>query len=125
MRSEGKTYAEILAILKISVPKSTLSDWCKNVPLPSSYLDKINSLNASSFNKARKMAWISNRIKREKLLATLELENQVIIQKIKEKDKDFLKLALSFLYLGEGAKWESHSGAMLGSSDPDIIRLYI
>ncbi len=29
------------------------------------------------------------------------------------------------LHLGEGAKWKSHRGLMLGSSDPDIIRLYI
>ncbi|MDO8582220.1 MAG: hypothetical protein Q7S16_05105, partial [bacterium] len=46
-----------------------------------------------------------------------------LIEKI--KDKSTLKLALAFLYLGEGSKWRSHSGAMLGSSDPDIIRLYI
>lgn len=29
------------------------------------------------------------------------------------------------LYLGEGSKWKSHRGLALGSSDPQIIKLYI
>lgn len=34
-------------------------------------------------------------------------------------------MILSFLYLGEGAKRGSHSGIQLGSSDQDIIKLYL
>ncbi len=43
----------------------------------------------------------------------------------KLKDKNIKKIALAILYLGEGNKWKSHRGLMLGSSDPDIINLYI
>ncbi|MDO8581531.1 MAG: hypothetical protein Q7S16_01535, partial [bacterium] len=114
LRSQGKTYAEILDELKMAIPKGTLSDWCADVPLPSWYQNKIDTLNTASFSKAQRTAWASNRIKREKFLATLEADNQYLIEKI--KDKSTLKLALAFLYLGEGSKWRSHSGAMLGSS---------
>ncbi|OGI82361.1 hypothetical protein A3G53_01240 [Candidatus Nomurabacteria bacterium RIFCSPLOWO2_12_FULL_44_11] len=46
---------------------------------------------------------------------------------MKRKIKDILvlKMILSVLYLGEGTKWKGHSGMVLGSSDPNIILLYI
>jgi len=34
-------------------------------------------------------------------------------------------MLLAFLYLGEGSKWSGHSGLMLGSSDNNIIKLYL
>ena len=40
-------------------------------------------------------------------------------------DRDVQKIMLAMLYLGEGSKWRSHSGLMLGSSDPSIIKLYV
>lgn len=123
LRSEGKTYSEIMSILGIRLPKSTISDWCSNVPLPSWYTEKILKINNKNFNKAQKMAWASNKIKRERLLKNL-LDN---IEHLKHriKDRDILKMLLAMLYLGEGSKWKYHSGLMLGSSDPEIINLYI
>jgi hypothetical protein len=69
------------------------------------------------------MAWASNKAKRERLLYALAANTVHLTEKL--KDKDVLKLLLSMLYLGEGSKWKSHHGLVLGSSDPDIIRLYI
>ncbi len=122
-RSQGKTYAEIMKSLKISVPKSTISGWCSDVKLPSWYQQKIDQLNKKSFSKAQKMAWASNKIKRERLINEIISKVSNITEKI--KDRDVLKVILSVLYLGEGTKWKTHRGLILGNSDPGTIKLYI
>lgn len=123
LRTRGKTYSEIMQILKIRLPKSTISSWCGDVTLPEWYCEKIKKLNNSNFSKAQKMAWASNKVKRERLLSRLFERNEHLADKI--KDKDLLKMILATLYLGEGAKWRSHRGLQLGSSDPNIILLYM
>ncbi len=123
LRAKGKTFSEIRKELKIAVAKSTLSDWCHTVVMPKWYKAKIDELNKTSFSKARKMSWASTRLRRENLLKTLRERNNSLPEKI--KDSDTLKIILAILYLGEGSKWRSHSGLQLGSSDPNIILLYI
>lgn len=123
LRSQGKTYSEIIKSLKITVPKSTISSWCSDVKLPPWYQDKINRLNKKNFNKAQKMAWVSNKIKRERFVNEINNKATRIAGKI--KDKDVLRVILSVLYLGEGTKWKYHSGLMLGNSDSNTIKLYI
>ena len=123
LRSKAYTYSEIMETLNISVPKSTISNWCHDVILPAWYQKKIDKLNVKSFSKAQKMAWVSNKMKRERFLRGLVRHNDHLIKKL--GDKDVLKMLLSILYLGEGSKWKSHSGLVLGSSDPNIILLYM
>lgn len=123
LRADGKTYFEIMRELKIKLPKSTMSKWCQGVVLPKWYKDKIKELNHKSFSKAQQMAWVSNKIKRERFLHELLINNNHLKKKL--HDRDIPKMLLAFLYLGEGAKWKSHSGLMLGSSDPNIVLLYI
>lgn len=122
LRSDGKTYSEIKKILGVNIPKSTLSNWCRNIKLPNWYEEKIKKLNKKNFNKARKIAWANNQKKREDFLKSIENE---AIKNISHLNKANLKIILAILYLGEGAKWKGHSGLMLGSSDPNIILLYI
>jgi len=123
LRTQGHTYSEINQVLKLSIPKATLSGWCKGVVLPEWYQQKINKLNQENYEKARKLAWTANKIKRERFLQELLNNIRPLQQKI--KDRDVLKMILAALYLGEGTKWKGHSGLMLGSSDANIIRLYI
>ena len=122
IRSRGKTYLEIKNSLGINVPKSTLSDWCTDVVLPDWYIDRIDKLNDKNLSNGRKIALISNKLKQEKLLEYIYQKNLYIKKKL--KDKTLLKLLLAILYLGEGSKWKSHRGLVLGSSDPNIIKLY-
>lgn len=122
LRSQGKTYTEIQKLLNISIPKSTLSNWCDGVALPDWYNEKIRELHYKSFTKAQAMAWASMRRKREFFLDQIKEEAKKIIEKL---DLANLKIVLAMLYLGEGAKWQGHSGLLLGSSDPKIILLYI
>jgi len=104
------------------MPKSTLSNWCQNIVLPIWYNKKIEELNRKSFTKAQAMAWASTKKKRELYLKGVRKEASTILKKFNQEG---LKIALAMLYLGEGAKWKSHSGLSLGSSDPHIILLYM
>jgi hypothetical protein len=60
LRKRGKTYSEIKQILNVFIPKSTLSDWCKNLPLPEKYYKKIKAINVKSQKGALK-AWKQKR----------------------------------------------------------------
>ena len=122
LRSRGKTYTEIQQFLDISMPKSTLSDWCRDVILPDWYTAKIKDLNRKSFTKAQAMARVSMKRKRELFLEKVRQEAKHVIKKL---NLEALKIILAILYLGEGAKWKSHSGLLLGSSDPVVVLLYI
>jgi len=122
LRKSGKTYGEIQKIIGKSIPKSTLSYWCHNLPLPLDYQRKIKDYNKFNLNKARKIALAVNRVKREKYLSGIRDRNAKFFGNINLKTE---KLALAMLYLGEGSKWKSHRGLMLGSSDSDIIKIYL
>lgn len=123
LRSRGKTYSEIMNTLGIKLPKSTMAEWCRGVKLPDSYWNKLDKINKYNYIKARKAAWLASKQKRERFLNELLKNNEILKNKI--GDKDILKIILAILYLGEGAKWKGHHGLMLGSSEPDIINLYI
>lgn len=123
LRAKGKTYREIKQILGVNLPKSTLSYWCKGVPMPKLYAQKIEQFNKQNIKKAQKAAWRVHKRNRQQFLDGLIRKNLHLYDKI--KDKDVLKMLLAFLYLGEGAKWHSHRGLSLGSSDPIIIKIYM
>jgi len=123
LRSQGKTYSEILKVIKLDIPKSTISGWCSNIELPQWYQNKIDELNKSSLTKAQKMSLVANNAKRERIISEIVKEAKIITKSL--KDKNMLKVILAILYLGEGSKWKSHRGLSLGSSDPTIIKLYI
>ena len=122
LRTDGRTYSEIQKTLGISIPKSTLSSWCQNVILPDWYKAKIQELNNKNFTKAQAMAHASIRRRRDLFLKEVRRESTIVLKKF---NKEGLKVALAMLYLGEGAKWRGHSGLSLGSSDPNIILLYV
>ena len=122
LRKRGKTYSEIKNNLRKIIPESTLSYWCKGVLLPPEYYRKIKILNEINREKGRKIALEINKRKRDDFLKEVRQEAITILRKLNRKS---LKIALAMLYLGEGAKWKSHSGLLLGSSDPEVILLYI
>jgi len=122
LRSEGKTYTEINQHLKLSIPRSSLSHICKNIPLPDNYAKKVKILNKKHLIMAREAAVLAakSNFKVKYSLALVNAKKQ--IGKI---NKDEALLALAMLYLGEGSKRSSFRGLRLGSSDPQIVKLYI
>ncbi len=123
LRSKGKTYTDIRNILNVKIPQSTLTSWCRNIVMPHWYKSKIEKLNIENRRKGRNAVVLMKKIQMQNLLNQLHLTNLYLLKKF--KDKDIKKMLLSMLYLGEGAKWKSHRGLYLGSSDPKIIQLYM
>ncbi len=122
LRKQGKTYSEIQGSFKKAVPKSAISHWCKNIRLSKKQKERIGKIILDNVKISQKAAVAANRLKREKYLNGLEKRNLYLLKKL---NKDTQKIALAMLYLGEGAKWENHRALLLGSSSPDIIKLYL
>ncbi|MBI2190129.1 MAG: hypothetical protein HYU49_01145 [Candidatus Levybacteria bacterium] len=123
LRTQGKTYGEIRTILKLNIPKSTLSEWCKKISLPATYSERITKLNLNNLNKARLIALEINKIKREEFLRVLDQKNLSISKEV--RDYSTAKIALAMLCLGEASKYNSKTAFCLGSSDPRIIIIFL
>lgn len=122
-RTQGKTYGEIKNLLQVNIPKSTLSEWCKNVDLPFSYSERINKLNLNNLNKARLIALEINKIKREEFIKELDRLNLPISKDV--ENLSTAKIALAMLCLGEASKYNTKTAFSLGSSDPRIIIIFL
>lgn len=122
LRKLGKSYGEILDKIG-NIPKSTLKYWVKDVFKDSKYLNVYKKLQQKNLKKARRRALIMNKKRQSEIVG--DIKRSIEHFKFIKYDKDFLKIVLAVLYLGEGAKWKSHRGLQLGSSDPLILNLYI
>jgi hypothetical protein len=125
LRSQGNTYGEIRNLLKISIPKSSLSYICRHVDLPKEYQLRIKEMNNIALDKGRRIALAINRIKREKFFEHLNFINKPVAYKI--LDQNIGKIALAMLCLGEASKYnvKKRRSFNLGNSDPRIIILFL
>ncbi len=123
LRHQGKTYGEIITVVKQRIPKSTLTEWCRDISLPASYQKRIAKLNTEHLGKARSIAVEINKIKREEFFDKIEKINDPISHQIREKN--IAKIALAMLCLGEASKHKTGSAFSLGNSDPKIVVLFI
>ena len=105
------------------ISKSTLSLWCRDIPLSRAERQSIQKAMISGSKRGRTRALVARAQQRTAYLHSIRERVRHLGRTI--KNMDTAKIALSMLYLGEGSKWRSHRGLMLGSSDPDIILLYI
>lgn len=123
LRSLGKTYGEIRRNVHLLIPKSTLSDWCKNVRLPKNYIKRLAHLNKKNLDKGRRIGLEISKIKREEFFENLIKKNKPIAKRI--IDKEIAKIALAMLCLGEASKYKPGRSFNLGSSDHRIITLFL
>jgi len=123
LRKEGYTYAEIKRFLNADIPKSTLSYWCKGIIMNKIQQNRIGILRLRNIKLAQEKARIVHKLNRDHYLKSLELRNTHLKKFL--KNNEIAKLLLAMLYLGEGAKWKSHRGLQLGSSSPEIVKLYL
>lgn len=123
LRKSGKSYNEIMTLLKIP-SKGTLSYWLHKIELDKKATFLIQHKKEKALVKAQLAAQVKNRELREKILENIRKNIYSLRDRI-NKNADSMKIALAFLYLGEGSKWKSHHGLQLGSSDFTIIEIYL
>jgi hypothetical protein len=122
LRKQGKTYGEIRKSLGLSIPKSTLSDWCSSIPLSPEQQELIRRLMRNASDRGRATAWAVNRARRAQYIE--EVKKRVYPCAKQINDKTTAKIALAMLYLGEGAKTVK-GFLMFGNSNPSVIGLFL
>lgn len=122
LRRQGKMYAEIERILRKRISKSTLSYWCKGVPLPGGYGRKLKLFNLANLERARQKAAVVNRVKRQQRIEALVKKNKHLADFL--DNQDAAKVALAILYLAEGSKTTSAT-VVFGNADPFVITLFL
>ena len=122
LRQRGKTYSEIQQLIGKTIPKSTLSFWCKEVKLPGLYKIKLKNLSTKNLQYARAVAQKTQRRKRQEYFKKITKDNQHLIKKL--TNKDTAKLLLTAFYLAEGGK-KTKGALMFGNSDPAIIKIFL
>jgi len=122
LRAQGKTYSEIQEELCVSIPKSTLSYWCRDVRLPKRSSERIARMSAKNLERGRKLALEAKiRARQEREIRFLK-ENSTLWE-IYDSNVDVKKVALAMLFIAEGSK---RTGNMVfGNSDVVIIKTFL
>ena len=123
LRTEGKAYDEINAIMGAYIPKGSMSYICRDVNETdaSRYARRVKSLEILA--RGRKKALETHRRKLQARKKDVESKAELVLSEhISINSK---KLALALLYLGEGSKLTSRRGLSLGSSSLQILTIYI
>jgi hypothetical protein len=113
LRRSGRSYSEIRKIYP--VPKSTLSDWLKNIKMDPEIKSELEK---RAYEKLREEA----KKKREKTLKLREAIINKAKQKIKKIDKKDLLLIATALYWAEG-NIKNKNRFQFGNSNPSMIKL--
>lgn len=115
LRKQDKSYSQIKE--KISVSKSTLSNWLRNYPLSKEKIRQLQGPNEKRIEKFRE----TMRLKREARHKSVYLKMKKKLLPLSKKETFLLGLAL---YWGEGLK-ASPSQVNFSNSDPSMIRFYL
>ena len=118
MRKQGLSYNEILE--KISVAKSTLSIWLRDVGIAKKQTQQLTEKRKLAQQKAQQ-ACRNNRIKKEEEIISKAKSE---VKKISQKE---LWLIGTTLYWAEGSKQKENNvsqGVSFGNSDPKMILLF-
>ena len=131
MRTKDKTEALRLRIDKklsygaiskrLKVPKSTLSEWLRDIPLPEKHLLKLRRAAWTRGEASRELFRRTMREKREQKERTIYQKQLLKFNKI---SPDSLFIAGLMLYLGEGEKKSRHR-IVLTNTDLRIVQFFI
>lgn len=99
LRREGDSLNEIA--LKIHLPKSTISRWCKNVVLSKSQLNKLFIKKIRGLKQGRIKGILSQRLKRLEKLKNYKVEGDKRFSRLSSND---VFIAGLFVYLAKGSK---------------------
>ena len=108
---------------QLSIPRSTLSGWFKNIKLSPQQQAKLQRDWKNNLVVARQKAVAWHQAQKKKRMVLAKNMAMVTLGQLDTKDPLTLELALAILYLGEGSK--KTYGTSLGSSDPLILNFFI
>lgn len=106
----------------LGIPKSTLSGWVKKIVLTGEQQKVLNDKAKLALIKARQNALKWHHQQKLLRIKKAEHEAETVLNNIDIDNTHILELALSLLYLGEGAKNESTS---MGNTNPMILKFFI
>jgi hypothetical protein len=121
LRLKGNSIRAIESKLKI--PRSTLSGWFKYIKLPREVLLALDKNRKDGLVLARKKAVEWHNKEKDRRSADALLEAKKTLDAIDTTDRDYMDLALSILYLGEGRR--KSTSTSMGNSNPLILRFFI
>ena len=119
LRKDGLSYQEILS--KISVAKSTLSLWFKDISLSKKQKQRLTE-------KRIKAAMRGGAKRREQRLLATQLSERLAVEDFKRLENRLLWLAGTMLYWAEGSKQKINNvsqGVKFSNSDAMMIRLFL
>lgn len=114
LRREGLSYKEISK--KVTVSKSTLSLWCRDIELTNLQKARLQNNKESGQHKGSLVAADNKRIRRHELTKKIYEEAVIEIGSLNKRDRFLTGLSL---YVGEGYKKESSIG--FTNSDSKLI----
>lgn len=118
LRKKGFSYNEILE--NVSVTKSTLSIWLRNVGIAKRQKQRLTEKRRDAQQKAQEACKKNRVIKEKKIIEKAKQE----IGKISQRDLWLIGIAI---YWAEGAKQKANNvsqGVSFGNSDPKMILLF-
>ncbi len=118
LRKKGKSYNEIKDLLHI--PKSTISDWCKDIVLTEQQQNRLYGNKKSGGIKGSYIASQNKRNRRIFITNELFQEGKSLVSHCSKDDLFFAGLAF---YASEGTKIDK--GCCFSNSDPKIIRFMV
>lgn len=122
LRAAGYTFREIKNVLRVYIPQSALSHWCRGVPLSEKSRKRILQIRADGLCAARRKSLEVRSEKRVAYWTSLFRANEHYIAMI--ADKQVAKLVLAALFIGEGSKRAS-SSLVFGNSNVHVIQLFL
>ncbi len=107
----------------LSIPRSTLSGWFKNITLTQNQMIKLKHDQLKALKKARVKASLWHRQQKQNSIKEAEQQAKDFLSSIDIQNKNMQEIALAMLWLGEGFKASKELG--IGNSDPLILRFFM
>jgi len=115
LRRKGLSYSEVQKI--IDVPRSTLSDWCRDIALTEGQALRLFKKKLTGSAKGRIIGAKRQQAKRLKQIEEMLLQGRKEVGKLSKRDKFVIGIAL---YAAEGTRGEKSAG--FSNSDPRMVR---
>lgn len=120
LRLEGKSIRYVEK--KLGIPRSTLSGWFKDIVLSKKQQKILRLQYYQGLVKARRKAVEWHHLQKKNHLSEAKSRALDTLSHLNIRNNYIIELALSMLYLGEGAK---QSLAAIGNSSPLILKFFI